>query len=98
MRAYLLEKWNRQCVYCGAKNIPLQVEHIHPKSKGGTNRISNLCIACEPCNLAKGTQDIKDFLSGRLTVVFAPWQATRQNSDSVRLLGLVIVLFVRNAG
>lgn len=98
VRAYLLEKWNRQCVYCGAKNIPLQVEHIHPKSKGGTNRISNLCIACEPCNLAKGTQDIKDFLSGRLTVVFAPWQATRQNSDSVRLLGLVIVLFVRNAG
>jgi hypothetical protein len=40
----------------------LQVEHIHPKSKGGSNRISNLALACEKCNLKKGTQDIKDFL------------------------------------
>ena len=65
VREYLLEKWNRQCAYCGAKDIPLQVEHIQPRAKGGTNRISNLCLACEPCNLSKGTQDIKDFLSGK---------------------------------
>ena len=63
IREYLLNKWNRKCAYCGAENIPLQVEHIHPKAKGGSNRISNLCLACEKCNLKKGTQDIKDFLS-----------------------------------
>lgn len=65
VREYLLQKWSRQCTYCGTKNTPLQIEHIHPKSKGGTNRISNLCIACESCNTSKGTQDIKDFLSGK---------------------------------
>ena len=65
VREYLLEKWNRQCAYCGARDIPLQVEHIQPKAKGGTNRISNLCLACEPCNIRKGTHDIKDFLSGK---------------------------------
>ncbi|BBD69892.1 HNH endonuclease [Nostoc commune NIES-4072] len=27
-REYLLEKWNRECAYCGIKDIPLQVEHI----------------------------------------------------------------------
>ncbi|GCE23501.1 hypothetical protein KDK_73010 [Dictyobacter kobayashii] len=27
---YLLEKWDRQCAYCGAKDLPLQIEHIHP--------------------------------------------------------------------
>ena len=64
-REYLLNKWDRRCAYCGGKDIPLQIEHIHPKSKGGTNRISNLCLACEPCNQKKGTQDIKDFLSGK---------------------------------
>lgn len=69
VREYLLEKWNRQCAYCGAKDVPLQVEHIHPKSKGGTNSISNLCLACEPCNISKGTQDIKDFLSGKPDVL-----------------------------
>lgn len=65
VREYLLEKWNRQCAYCGGRDIPLQVEHIQPKAKGGTNRISNLCLACEPCNIRKGTHDIKDLLSGK---------------------------------
>ncbi len=63
VREYLLQKWERKCAYCGVENVPLQVEHIHPKAKGGTNRISNLCLACEPCNLKKGTQDIKEFLA-----------------------------------
>jgi len=62
VREYLLNKWDRKCAYCGAQNLPLQVEHIHPKSKGGSNQISNLALACEKCNLKKGTQDIKDFL------------------------------------
>ncbi len=69
VREYLLEKWNRQCCYCGAKDVPLQIEHIQPKAKGGTNRISNLCLSCEPCNIRKGTQDIKEFLSGKLDLL-----------------------------
>jgi 5-methylcytosine-specific restriction endonuclease McrA len=62
-REYLLEKWGRQCSYCGATNVPLQIEHIQCRAKGGSNRVSNLCLACEPCNLAKGTQDIAVFLA-----------------------------------
>jgi len=62
LREYLLNKWGRKCAYCNAENVPLQIEHIHPKAKGGTNRISNLCLACEPCNIKKGTQDIQVFL------------------------------------
>jgi 5-methylcytosine-specific restriction endonuclease McrA len=63
VREYLLNKWDRKCTYCGAENIPLQVEHIKPKAKGGSNRISNLCLACEKCNLKKGTQDVEKFLA-----------------------------------
>ena len=63
VREYLLEKFNRQCAYCDAKNVPLQVEHILARAKGGTNRVSNLTIACDPCNDAKGTLDIKVFLA-----------------------------------
>ena len=65
VREYLLEKWNRTCGYCGVKNTPLEVEHIVPKSKGGSNRVSNLALACVPCNQTKGTQDIKDFLNSK---------------------------------
>lgn len=61
-REYLLEKWGRECAYCGAKDTPLQVEHIHPKAKGGSNRISNLTMACGQCNEKKGAQDISVFL------------------------------------
>lgn len=63
VREYLLNKWQRKCAYCGIENMPLQVEHIHPKAKGGSNRISNLCLACEKCNTKKGTQDIQVFLA-----------------------------------
>lgn len=63
VREYLLEKWNRKCFYCDAVGIPLQIEHIIPRSKGGTNRISNLTLACAKCNQKKGGQDVKGFLA-----------------------------------
>jgi len=69
LREYLLEKWGRQCAYCGAKDVPLQIEHILCCKKGGPNRESNLTIACEPCNLKKGTQDIRDFLKHKPDVL-----------------------------
>jgi len=65
IREFLLEKWNRTCAYCGVKDTPLEIEHINPRSKGGSNRVSNLCLACNPCNQKKGNQDIKDFLKGK---------------------------------
>ncbi|MGH8000288.1 MAG: RNA-guided endonuclease IscB [Brasilonema sp.] len=34
VRQYLLEKWGRKCAYCNAENLPLEIEHICPKSKG----------------------------------------------------------------
>jgi len=82
-REYLLEKWKRECAYCGAKEVPLQIEHIHPKAKGGSNRISNLALACNPCNQKKGTQDVKEFLAGdpqRLERILA--QAKRSLRDA----------------
>ena len=69
VREYLLEKWERTCAYCGKQDIPLQVEHIHPRANGGTHRMSNLTLACEPCNLAKGTQDIAVFLAKKPDVL-----------------------------
>jgi 5-methylcytosine-specific restriction endonuclease McrA len=61
VREYLLEKWGRTCAYCGAKGQPLQVEHIVPKARGGSDRVSNLTAACEQGNTAKGTQTAAAF-------------------------------------
>ena len=61
IREYLLEKWGRKCAYCGAENVPLEVEHIVPKTRGGSNRLSNLAIACTPCNQKKNSMTAEEF-------------------------------------
>ena len=61
VREYLLEKWQRACAYCGITNVPLEVEHIIPKSRGGSNRISNLTLACNSCNTSKGSKTASEF-------------------------------------
>jgi 5-methylcytosine-specific restriction endonuclease McrA len=61
VREYLLEKWGRKCAYCGKQNVPLEVEHITPKARGGSNRVSNLTLACHDCNKTKGTQTAAEF-------------------------------------
>lgn len=61
VREYLLDKWGRACVYCGATSVPLEVEHIVPKSRGGTDRVSNLALACHACNQAKGNRTAAEF-------------------------------------
>ncbi len=63
VREYLLEKFNHQCAYCPATGVPLQIEHVIARAKGGSNRISNLTLACGPCNNTKGTQDVCAFLA-----------------------------------
>ncbi len=62
VREYLLQKWGRKCAYCDKENAPLQVEHIHPRSKGGSNRVSNLTLSCERCNAKKGVKLVDEFL------------------------------------
>jgi hypothetical protein len=61
LREYLLVKWNRRCVYCGARRVALQIEHIIPRIRGGSNRVTNLTLACEPCNVRKGNQTAEEF-------------------------------------
>ena len=61
VRAYLLQKWERTCAYCGATGVPLQVEHIVPRSRGGSDRVSNLCLACGSCNQTKGNRTAAEF-------------------------------------
>lgn len=46
------------CRYCGSKppQVPLEIDHIMPVSKGGTNIIDNLISSCFDCN--RGKSDI----------------------------------------
>ena len=61
IREYLLEKYGRKCVYCGKENVPFEIEHLIPKSRGGSNRLSNLAIACHDCDQTKGNKTAAEF-------------------------------------
>jgi len=48
------------CSYCGNKppNVTLEVDHIIPVSKNGTNDIDNLITSCFDCNRGKGKNEL----------------------------------------
>ena len=62
-RYRVLKAANGKCQLCGisAKNAVLHVDHITPRSKGGSNEMENLQCLCEQCNLGKGNRDESDF-------------------------------------
>jgi 5-methylcytosine-specific restriction endonuclease McrA len=61
LRECVLAKWQRKCAYCDAHEVPLEIEHIVPRSRGGSNRASNLTLACHACNQCKGQQTAAEF-------------------------------------
>ncbi len=56
-----MEKWGRHCAYCNKKNVPLEIEHMLPTSRHGSDRVSNLTLACHPCNQKKGNKTATEF-------------------------------------
>lgn len=69
VKEYLLQKWGRKCAYCGVENVPFEIEHILARSKGGSNRVSNLCLSCHSCNQAKGNKSVEEFLKKKPEVL-----------------------------
>ena len=45
-----------QCWYCSGQMEKYHVDHRIPLSRGGSNSIENLVLACAPCNLSKGAK------------------------------------------
>ena len=66
IRNYLLEKHNRKCFYCGKSVSKFEVEHMLPKSRGGSNRIDNLTLSCHECNQKKDTLTAEEFIKQTL--------------------------------
>ena len=61
LRAYLLEKFQHRCAYCQVRDVPFEIDHQIPRSRGGSNRASNLVLSCHDCNQAKGNQTAAEF-------------------------------------
>jgi hypothetical protein len=101
VREYLLEKWGRRCAYCGKSGVPLQIEHIQARSRGGSNRVSNLTLACEPCNTRKNNAPITEFLAHKpdlLKRIQAQAKAPLQDAAAVNATRYAIGNVIRSCG
>ena len=53
------------CAYCGASDVPLVVDHVRARARGGTDRPANLLLTCVPCNQEKAARPVEEFLARR---------------------------------
>lgn len=55
-RHQLLQMYGNRCCWCSKQmtNSERTIEHLVPKSLGGSNSLSNLRLACFTCNNSRG--------------------------------------------
>ncbi len=87
LRDHLLHKHDRQCAYCSEKRRGrLEIDHISPVARGGTDRLNNLVIACEPCNRSKGAKSTTEIGHPHIQAGKSLRHATATNIMCVHLL------------
>lgn len=59
LRNFIFSRSNGKCSYCGEKAV--EIDHIVPKSKGGTDSVNNLTASCRACNEKKSNLSLKEF-------------------------------------
>ncbi|MEA5550453.1 HNH endonuclease [Anabaena cylindrica UHCC 0172] len=58
-RREVLRRDHHSCQYCGT-NKRLTLDHVIPRSKGGSHTWNNVVTACERCNSRKGDKAIAE--------------------------------------
>ncbi|MFQ5452895.1 MAG: HNH endonuclease [Candidatus Zixiibacteriota bacterium] len=53
-RKNILTRDNNCCQYCGTFRSPMTVDHVIPRTMGGTDSWDNLVCSCSKCNNKKG--------------------------------------------
>jgi hypothetical protein len=92
------ERCGHRCEYCLASqdlfNFPFEVEHIVPRSDGGSDDLSNLALACHSCNRIKGAARVgRDDATAMIAPLFNPradrWdEHFRIDFDRAEIVGL----------
>ena len=59
LRSFIFSRSDGKCVYCGAKAD--EIDHVVPRSNGGTNSTYNLVASCRSCNEKKSNLTLKAF-------------------------------------
>ena len=55
-RKNILLRDNNACQYCNYRGSDLSIDHVLPRSRGGTDNWENVTTACLRCNVQKGNR------------------------------------------
>ena len=63
LKRELMRRQDNTCIYCGygRRATSLDIDHMIPVARGGSNDPSNLQVICRPCNQRKGVQTDEEF-------------------------------------
>lgn len=62
VRAEIFSRDGHACIYCGSRER-LELDHVVPRSRGGSNAHANLATCCRSCNASKGARTPEEWLS-----------------------------------
>lgn len=81
-RNRIFKRDNHQCVYCGSRK-DLTLDHVIPKSRGGTNDWTNLVTSCSRCNVKKADRTPEE---AKMKMSHKPYEPTLISENKSVLL------------
>jgi hypothetical protein len=98
LRQLVIEQAGSRCGYCLVEQdllyVPLEFEHVIPRSRGGLTVAENMWLACSRCNGYKSDQmESIDPETDKLVPIFDPrrddwWTHFRWSDDGLSVIGL----------
>lgn len=70
-RKNILRRDGFKCAYCGRSDLPLTIDHVIPKARGGDETWENLITACTVCNNKKGDRTPDE---ARMKLLYQPFK------------------------
>ena len=62
IRIEIISRDGKKCRYCGTTKGPFHIDHVLPRSRGGSDSHENLVVACAACNMSKGARTPEEWL------------------------------------
>jgi hypothetical protein len=92
---FVAQRAAHYCEYCGAPeavfNFPFELEHVHPRARGGSDEHENLALACRSCNLHKADAvDGRDPVETKTAPLFNPRRNIWGEHFSVQADGIIL--------
>ena len=96
LRSYVFHRDGARCAYCGStKAEHYELDHIVPRSRGGTDRVSNLVVSCRDCNVEKGNQSAEEFLARRPARLAAVRRIRRASLAGASQMNIIVPELMR---